>query len=56
MEILKVHSRKDNVKYVIIPKGSKINSGDYIVVSNDMNFINKIKKEEKNGWRRKKTT
>lgn len=47
MEIIKVHQRKDGIKYCIIPKKSNINNGDYIVVSNDLELIKKIKKEVK---------
>ena len=49
VEILKVRRRKDKVKYLIIPKNSKINADDFVVVSNNMNLINKFKKEEENG-------
>lgn len=47
--ILKVHQRRDKVKYVIIPKKCKIKYNDYIVISNDVSLINKFKKEVKNG-------
>lgn len=48
MEIKKVLVRKDGIKYCIIPKYSKINAGDLVIISNDMSLINKFKMEEKN--------
>lgn len=47
--ITQVHIRKDGIKYLIVPKKSKINSGEYVVVSNNLNMIEKIKREDKNG-------
>lgn len=46
--IVMVHERKDKIKYLIVPKYCKINSGDYVVVSNNMDIIKKIRKEEAN--------
>jgi len=54
-EILKVHIRKDKIKYLIIPKKSKIKENDYVVISDNMNMINKIKREEKNGRKEERT-
>ena len=48
VEILNVKSRKDKVKYLIIPKKSIIQSGDKVLVTNDLELINKfIEGEEK---------
>jgi hypothetical protein len=51
--IVKVLLRTDNVKYLIVPKKSKINAGEYVVVSNNLNMIEKIQKEEKDGGRKR---
>jgi hypothetical protein len=40
--IIKVHLRKDNIKYLIIPKKSLIKEGEYVVVSNNLNLLKKI--------------
>jgi len=32
MEIRKVLIRKDGIKYLIVPKNSEINSGDYVTI------------------------
>lgn len=48
MEIKKVLVRKDGIKYVIIPKNSKINGGDTVLITNNLSIINKLKQEEKN--------
>lgn len=48
-EILKVHFRKDNIKYIIIPRKSKIQSGEYVIVTNNLNMFKKLIKEEHNG-------
>lgn len=50
-EILKVHLRSDNIKYIIIPKKSPIQAGEYVMVSNDI-----IKKEEHHDGKRSKGT
>lgn len=42
--ILKVHIRKDNVKYIIIPKSSKIKAGEYVMVSNELKINDKEEK------------
>ena len=45
MEIRKVLCRKDGIKYLIVPKSSQIQAGDYVL-------INKIEdKEVKNNAR-----
>ena len=49
--IVKVLQRKDNVKMAIIPKKSNIEKGQYVLISNDLNVINKYK-EEKNARKR----
>ena len=49
MEILKVHPRRDGVKYCIIPKASEIQTGDRILVSNNLRLINKFMEEEDDG-------
>ena len=33
MEIKKVLIRKDGIKYLIIPKGSDLNAGDYVSIN-----------------------
>lgn len=48
MEIRNVLKRKDGIKYCIIPKKSKIKGGDMVLITNNINLINKFKKEEKN--------
>lgn len=48
MEIKKVLIRKDGIKYIIIPKQSSINAGDLVVISNNLNLVNKFKTEESN--------
>jgi len=54
MEIKKVLLRSDGVKMVIIPKNSNIESGDLVLISNNLNLIKKFKKEEEENGRRKK--
>ena len=51
MEIRKVLIRTDGIKYCIIPKKSKIKEGELILVTNNLNLINKFMEEEdgKNG-------
>lgn len=50
MEIRTVLLRKDGIKYLIIPKKSKIKNGEQVLITNNLMLINKIKKEEqKNG-------
>ena len=53
MEVLNVLKRTDGVKYVIIPKKSKIMGGDKILVTNNLKMINRVLKEEKEDGRRK---
>ena len=48
MEIKKVLVRSDKVKYLIIPKNSKIKGGDFVLITNNLKMINKFKKEEEN--------
>ena len=48
MEVKKVLLRADNVKYIIIPKGSQIKAGDYVMIS----VINQ--KEVEDGRRKEK--
>lgn len=45
--IVRVNVRKDGVKYIIIPKHSDINSKEYVLVSNNMDMVNKIKEVKK---------
>jgi len=49
MEIKKVLLRSDGVKYCIIPKNSLIKEGDTILITNNLNLINKFMGEEKDG-------
>lgn len=49
IEIKNVLIRKDGIKYVIIPKNSKIKEGSPVLITDNLNLINKFKKEEKNG-------
>lgn len=44
MEVMKVRVRTDGIKYIIIPKKSGINSGDFVKI---------IKLEEEDGRRKK---
>ncbi len=46
MEVRKVLQRKDGVKMVIIPKGSKIKKGDLVLVTNNLKLIDKFQEEE----------
>lgn len=48
IEVVNVLLRKDGVKMAIIPKKSKINGGDLILVTDNVSLINKFKKEDKN--------
>ena len=48
MEIKKVLLRTDGVKYIIIPKNSKIKEEQLVLVTNNLNLINKFMQEEKN--------
>lgn len=52
MEIRTVLIRKDGVKMVVIPKKSKINSGEQVLVTNNLELINKFLEEEKNARRK----
>jgi len=47
MEIRKVLERKDGIKMVIIPKKSIIKKGDLVLITNNLNLINKFKIEDK---------
>jgi len=53
MEIRTVLIRNDGVKYLIIPKKSVIKSVELVLVTNNLELINKFKQEEKNGRRKK---
>ena len=46
IEIRTVLKRSDGVKYLIIPKKSKIKGGEQVLVTNNLNLINKFQKEE----------
>jgi len=48
MEVLIVHQRSDGVKMVFIPKNCNIKNKDRVLVTNNLNLINKFLKEEKN--------
>ena len=52
-EVLKVHLRNDNIKYIIVPRKCKIMAEEYVVVSNNLNMLKKSQKEEQNGRRKK---
>jgi len=49
MEIRTVLQRKDGIKMVIIPKKSKIQKGEQVLVTNNLSLITKFIEEEKNG-------
>lgn len=57
MEVLKVSERSDGVKMVFIPKRSEIKKGDLVLVTNNLELINKFKinkmENEKNGEERR---
>ena len=46
MEIRNVLIRKDGIKYVIIPKNSKIKAGSKVLVTDNLRLINKFMEEE----------
>ena len=46
MEVRTVLKRSDGVKYLIIPKKSKIKGGQQVLVTNNLKLINKFQKEE----------
>ena len=48
IEIRTVLIRTDGIKYLIIPKKSKIKEGTQVVITDNLNMINKFKKEELN--------
>jgi hypothetical protein len=48
IEIKKILIRKDGIKYLIVPKNSKLKAGELILMTNDLNIINKYKREVKN--------
>lgn len=50
MEIRKVLIRTDGIKYLIIPKKSKIKEGELVLVTNNLKLVNKFMEEE-NGKR-----
>lgn len=47
MEIRKVLIRTDGIKYLIIPKKSKIKDGELVLVTNNLKLISKFMEEEK---------
>ncbi len=49
MEIRTVLKRTDGIKYLIIPKKSKIQGGEQVLITNNLKLINKFLKEESNG-------
>ena len=53
MEVINVLKRTDGVKYCIIPKKSKIQGGEKVLVTNNLSLITKFIKEEKNNGRKK---
>ena len=53
MEIRTVLKRTDGIKYLIIPKKSKIQGGEQVLITNNLKLINKFLKEEKSDGRRK---
>jgi len=46
IEIKRCLQRKDGIKMVIIPKHSDIKKDELVLVSNDLDYIKKLKKEE----------
>jgi len=48
MEVRRVLQRKDGIKMVIIPKRSKIQKEELVLVTNNLKLINKFIEEEKN--------
>ena len=46
MEIRKVLIRTDGIKYLIIPKKSKIKDGELVLVTNNLKLISKFMEEE----------
>lgn len=46
IEVRRVLQRKDGVKMTIIPKKSKIKKGELVIISNNLNLINKLKRED----------
>ncbi len=52
MEIRTVLIRTDGVKYLIIPKKSKIKAGTQVLVTDNLKLINKFIKEEKDNGRK----
>lgn len=53
MEIRTVLVRKDGIKHVFIPKKSKIQGGDMVLITNNLKLINEFIKEEKSNGGRK---
>lgn len=52
MEIRKVLIRTDGIKYLIIPKKSKIKEGEIVLITNNLKLINKFNEEKK--WEKQK--
>jgi len=46
MEIRKVLIRTDGIKYLIVPKKSKIKEGELVLVTNNLKLITKFMEEE----------
>ena len=53
MEIRKVLIRTDGIKYLIIPKKSKIKKGELVLVTNNLKMVNKFIEEEEK-WKTQK--
>ncbi len=49
MEVRTVLVRKDGIKHVFIPKKSKIQGGDMVLITNNLKLITKFLEEEKDG-------
>jgi hypothetical protein len=51
-EIKKVLQRSDGIKMVIIPKQSKLQKGEFVFISNNLDLCNKLKKEDETHGRK----
>ncbi len=50
IEVRRVLERKDGIKMAIIPKRSEMKKGELVLITNNLNLINKFQEEEnKNG-------
>jgi len=54
MEAKKVLIRSDGVKYIIVPKKSKIKEGELVLITNNLSLITKFMEEESNERRKKR--